>query len=318
MSPSTRSWQTVPYDLRAAKQIERRMIIDALQGFAIAGFDIRKYLYLGMGSIYFVDFILFHKWLGIDSMISAERDVEIVKRVDFNRPFRRVQVEPKPIGELIASLPPEAKVIVWFDYDDTLRAEHLRDLLRAGTYLSRESIILVTVEAGPPRDEQGNRVDDPRQWKEYFEREAGDYLGRSSRLADFAQSKLQSLNLAILVRAIKRGLSTRQDQFLPLFYFSYADGREMLTIGGMIGRRAERTRIARSSFLETPYARIRFRDGPFRITVPRVTRKERLHLDSAMPCADTWLPGEFELDSETVRTYRDVYRFLPAYAELLL
>jgi len=72
MSPSTRSWQTVPYDLRAAKQIERRMIIDALQQFATAGFDIRKYLYLGMGSIYFVDFILFHKWLGAMSVALLE------------------------------------------------------------------------------------------------------------------------------------------------------------------------------------------------------------------------------------------------------
>ena len=63
MIPSTRSYMKVRYDLRPAKQVERRMIIDALHKLARAGVDISRYQYTGMGSIHFVDFVLFHKML---------------------------------------------------------------------------------------------------------------------------------------------------------------------------------------------------------------------------------------------------------------
>jgi hypothetical protein len=37
-----------------------------------------------------------------------------------------------------------------------------------------------------------------------------------------------------------------------------------------------------------------------------------------MPCAAGWKPTDFELDDATIDAYREVYRFLPAFAELLL
>ncbi len=52
----SRSYLKVPYDLRMAKQIERRMIADLLIRLRGGGFDISNYQYTGMGSIYFVDF----------------------------------------------------------------------------------------------------------------------------------------------------------------------------------------------------------------------------------------------------------------------
>jgi putative O-methyltransferase len=318
MTTVTQSYLKVHYELRPAKQVERRMIVDGIQKLGLAGFNIDTYEYVGMGSIYFVDFILFHKWLGITTMVSAEHDLTIPKRVDFNKPFGQVRVALQPVGELLASLAPQSKNIVWLDYDDTIRASHLIDLIRAGTYLSPGSILLVTVDVDPPADPDGNKVDDPKVWREYFEQEAGAYLGKSAKVSDFAESKLRDLNALILLKAMRRGLNGRPLRFLPLFYFSYADGHEMLTLGGMVGGRTERTRITRSSLAKTVYARTNLRDGPFRITVPRVTRKERLHLDRAMPCEESWLPAEFELDAEAVRAYREVYRFLPAYAELLL
>jgi hypothetical protein len=36
-----------------------------------------------------------------------------------------------------------------------------------------------------------------------------------------------------------------------------------------------------------------------------------------MPCADDWTTDEFEVDPGSIRDYREVYRYLPAYAELL-
>ena len=33
---------------------------------------------------------------------------------------------------------------------------------------------------------------------------------------------------------------------------------------------------------------------------------------------DGWQPPDFDLDSEDIKKYREIYRFFPAYAELLL
>lgn len=92
----------------------------------------------------------------------------------------------------------------------------------------------------------------------------------------------------------------------------------MLTLGGMIAMDAEVRKVEGSTLREAAY----YRDGsfaePYSIRVPNLTRRERMYLDREMPCADTWSTDQFELDPESVRDYREVYRYLPAYAELLL
>ena len=92
----------------------------------------------------------------------------------------------------------------------------------------------------------------------------------------------------------------------------------MLTMGGMIAGRVERRLLRASDISETVYYRDDFGSSPFEIKIPRLTRKERIFLDREMPCPDGWVPGDFDLDPEEVRHYRDIYRFLPAFAEIAL
>ena len=73
----------VQYDLRPRKQIERRMMIHAFQRLSEARFTISSYRYAGFGAFFFVDFILFHRLLGIDDMVSIEHDDEHERRVQF-------------------------------------------------------------------------------------------------------------------------------------------------------------------------------------------------------------------------------------------
>ena len=75
MSPESKSALSVQFDLpRPAKQVERRMLVDAFQRLQQAGFSIRDYRYVGFGSIHFVDFLIFYKLLGISDMLSVEHD----------------------------------------------------------------------------------------------------------------------------------------------------------------------------------------------------------------------------------------------------
>src|SRR5262249_32632671 len=100
--------------------------------------------------------------------------------------------------------------------------------------------------------------------------------------------------------------------------FSYADGNKMLTIGGMIGTEAEKSRIDTCNFLNAIYLRRSFLKSEYTIPKFILTRKEKLYLDAAMPARKNWKPKYFELDKTRIKDYTNLYRFYPSYAELLL
>ena len=312
MSSPTRSYLKVAYDLRPAKQVERRMLMDAFQRLTHAGFKIADYQYTGFGSVYCVDVFLFPKLLGITKLLSVEHDTQIERRVRFNKPFKEIDVRIAPIGDVIPTLSPDLKHILWLDYDDLIQREHLDDILQAAINLSTGSILLVTVDVEPPAGE------DPAEWRRHYEAEAYDYLGGKARISEFAKSKLPGLNAHIISQVIKKGFTGRQAQFLPLFKFLYKDGHQMLTVGGMVTTNSEQRVIRASSLVDAPYYRPDLSKPEYEIIVPRLTRKERLYLDCAMPCGNKWHPKEFELSRNEVLAYREIYRFFPAYAELLL
>jgi hypothetical protein len=104
MSPRSSSSLRVPYDLRLAKQVERRMIVDVLQRLAVSGFPIRDYQYTGFGSIFYVDFVMFHKLLGISRLVSIEADISIERRARFNIPFACVHLVIGPAATVIPAL----------------------------------------------------------------------------------------------------------------------------------------------------------------------------------------------------------------------
>ena len=73
MTKSIPSFEKINYLLRPKKQIERKIIIEILQKIQKPlKIDISKYCYIGMGSIYYYDYILFHKFLGISNMVSID------------------------------------------------------------------------------------------------------------------------------------------------------------------------------------------------------------------------------------------------------
>lgn len=314
MSDPSKSYLKVNYEFRPAKQVERRMLIDALQMLGEGGFPIREYSYTGMGSVYFIDFILFHRLLGIDRMMSVEYDNSIEKRINFNRPFEFIDIQISPVGDVIPSLSSDQKHILWLDYDDIISRNQLQDIALASTYLTGGSIFLVTIDVEPP-----TKTDRPKDWKEYFLSEAGDYLDRKTPVAAFAKSELPKRNVELVNSALKAGLVGRSDvEFIPIFNFLYKDSHQMITVGGMFGGKTEKRKIRGSAIADAFYYRPSLRQEPCVIHVPLLTRKERQYLDGLMPYDDSFSPTDFEITSELLSAYREIYRFCPSYAELLL
>lgn len=326
MPELSESYLTVQYSMRPAKQVERRMLVDGLLLLAEAGFAIRDYQYTGMGSIHFVDFAMFHRFLGIRSMLSVEFSKDIRRRVRFNAPYKNaVAVKAgKAIGDVIPSLSKKRRHMLWLDYDTVLSDYMLRDLSYAASVLPAGSLLLVTVDTEPPglvgRSQKNTKYNhEPGVTRQHFESVARDYVFPNNGDEDFEYKKLPGMNIRAIRGAIEAGSCGRSDgQFQLLFNFLYADGHRMLTQGGMIASSPDINRIKSSRFAEAVYARFDCDEEPCRISVPCLTRKEQMYLDENMPIASGWSPKAFELSQQEVREYAKIYRFYPTYAELLM
>ena len=66
-----KSFTKIDYRLRPAKAVERRMMAEAFLRLRPFG-SVESYRYIGMGSVYFSDFLLFHGLCGFDPMSSLE------------------------------------------------------------------------------------------------------------------------------------------------------------------------------------------------------------------------------------------------------
>ena len=305
----------VPYEFRPAKQVERRMLLELFQRLMEAGFRISGYQYTGMGSFYFVDFIMFHRYLGIKKMVSVECVQAIEKRVRFNKPYGSIEIVMGDIADFIPSLSPDRKHILWLDFNFVVTKEAIDTIVLSAAQLSPGSILLVTLDAEPPGPPNWG----PKKWCQYFKNEAGDYLGNMTRNKHFARSNLVNVNASIIEKAIGLGLSGRDDvSFLPLVSFVYADGHRMLSVGGMIGTEEDRQNLRALDRVKMPFMRDSITASPYPIKVPLLTRKERLHLDAAMPCRKSWLPKEFEMKPDDLNIYREIYPYFPVYTEGLL
>jgi len=314
---SGKSYQKVHYELRPAKQVERRMLLHAFHALRGVGYPISTYEYTGLGSIYFIDFVLFHRYLGITRLTSVEGDQDVKRRVCFNRPYKQIKIVHDDIAAQVARLSSGRRHILWLDFDSIVTGDLLNTVQLASTQLSVGSLLIVTVDVEPPGKPEGKNYN-PTAWKRHYEFEAGDLLWSGVRCGDFARDALPATNARILKAAIDKGLETRDANLIDLFSFLYADGHRMLSLGGMIGVDEDRKRLESLDRKDLVFLTDDIVARQFEIRVPLVTRKERHYLDQCMPCSKDWSPRSFEMKPEDVSDYKKIYRYYPSYTEMLL
>ena len=314
----------VPYDLRPRKQVERRMMAHVFQLLSEVGFLVSTYRYTGFGAFFFVDFILFRQLIGINDMVSIENDIRYKKRVLFNRPFKDIDVRFQSASDYLSEMSRDRRHILWLDYDGPIDREYLADLETAASILTSGSILITTLDVDFDKANDINiRESVPsiraKAWFNRFREESGDLFNPSWKISNFTATEMPKIAVQILQSAILSGINMRDDiSFEPLFNFIYADGHEMLTIGGIICSKQDNIKIKQIEWEALSFVRRNLSLPPYRIDVPVLTRRERLYMDSHMPCADEWEPKKFEIESKSIKDYREVYRYCPLYAEFFL
>lgn len=321
MPGRNRSFEKFNYLLRPSKQVERKLFIETLLHLAVAGYDVSDYTYLGFGSVYYVDFVLFHKYLYIDRMICVEH-APIPQRMKFNKPYEFIKLVMKPVAEVIPTLQKKRPYLVWLDYDLSLTPDVLSDIDGFIQRLPAKSLFVVTVDARPRLpDEEVNPLWSPTEQDahrlEYYQRNFGRYVEGKIRLEQIGDRHCPNLIARIIREKISEALLGRPDlEFIQMFNFLYADDAPMLSIGGLIEKRGEATQIWTKCLQNLTY--LTGDEQPVEISVPPLTPRERQWMDSHLPQAQGAGGIPFELEAELIEHYEEYARYYPTYHEAVV
>jgi hypothetical protein len=279
------------------------MIIDACRRLRAFG-PLSRYEYVGFGGFEFVDFDLVRRALGVERMVSYEKDSSALERYEFNRPFGEIQLKFGAASTYLPFLDRVTMRIVWLDYLQSLDNEVLQDLETSAELLAPGSLLICTVNATPakPADERRNSL---------ASLVGEDRIPLGVTDDSLGQWGLAAVQRRIVVTAVNEALARRGDGsfFEQLFFFNYADGAQMLTWGGMILLPALSETFETARFDELD--QVRRGTEACQVLVPALTVKEALHLNAQLPAGDgVALDAPGLLDQEKL-AYAKAYRWYP-------
>lgn len=318
------SFRKINYSLRPAKAVERKMISFALK--KLNRFEnLSNYQYIGFGATTFHDFVLFHKDLGINKMISIEVSRN-KQRFDFNKPFHCIEMKYGDSQSILPSTDWRQKTILWLDYDKLINSSHLDDVITFFSSANSGSAFLLTLNCD--YELYGKENEDRRQ--KITDEIGTENLHFGNKLIDFSPNNIPNTLYKIINNKINSTLINRngplkaEDKlcYEQLFHFHYADGVKMLTIGGMLLNVTDKELFDSVQFDE--YSFIKRNEEFFNIEVPVLTTKEIRFLNSQLPNGITD-DGDFVIPIHTsvnpnlpisdIQKFSKIYSFFPLYTE---
>lgn len=348
--PKEPSYTKVNYLLRLRKQIERKIIIATIRKIgATLKLKIDKYTYLGLGSIFFADFILFHKYLDINDMVSLELPPEEVEgqpsrdRFYFNKPYRFIKLEFTLSTEFLKkelyenNFSWERPLIIWLDYDDKLTIDTAKkymidDLKLIGQKAKVGDIFITTIECWRDFDTAQSTIE-----KEEIRRYLNNYreINKLEEEIEKTDEKKWSPKISAKILnefvwgCIRSGMPNRTEvnlDFIQIFYFCYEDTTPMYTFGCLFVDKKKKTEIENDLKKEGIYF-YKIDDEPLSINCPILTPKEKYYLDSCIMYQQDYNQSSVLIDEnllykagiglpdQYIESYKRFYRYYPQFFE---
>lgn len=303
----------IDYRIRPAKHVERRMLAELLRCLNPFG-RLESYRYIGFGAIYFSDFILFHRALGITNMLSMERDAAQEARFLFNVPYSCIELDFRDSNAVLPSIQDwEVRTIAWLDYTDKINGSILADITCFLSHACPGSVLLVSVNCKADQLEEG-------PLERLLERVGKDRVPKDLTDAQVVGQNLRLVSKRLIDNAIRDALETRNGmrkqgtrlQYRQLVNFHYADGVRMLTVGGILVDEGQpdiyqACGFGRLDFLKTG-------DEAYEIEVPLLTVKEKKHLDGLLPSRGQTLAFP-QIPKDEITRYEKIYRYFPSFVD---
>lgn len=317
MSPHIPSYEKIDYNLRPAKNVERKMIVESVRRLDRA-LGIRSYTYVGLGSPYYSDFTLLHRRLHIGDMVCLEREEDDEERMKFNKPFNCIELKMVPAAAYLPVHEWSTKpTMAWLDHDSLLDTEILSELRTVSKCCKRRTILVVTVNADPRAlGHVGQRLS-------ALER----LLGRAGVPADVTdgrvsgENNLAALFYDLITQEIRDAVSSKVLEpgekglhFEQFLHFRYRDSSLMLTVGGIFLDEDDRDLLENCGISQRDLDYFRPSKEWFEIPVPKLTFRELRHLDSILP-RGTMAGALRGIPEDQADAYRLVYRYFPGFVD---
>jgi hypothetical protein len=312
------SSNSVNFSLRQNKSIERSIVFDGLRSL-IGNLEGSKYIYVGLGSVWFSDFQRAHRDLGFDRLISIESNEIVFRRAQFNKPFRSVEVLQGLSRTVVPTLLERDDLcscpwVVWLDYDQAIDAEKVQELSELVRDLPVGSILLTTFSATP--GQYGKPKDRPSYLRGLF----GDVVPDALTVDDCRDENL----MTVLARLTSDYLAScavrfgRPGSYHPAFRLAYRDGAPMVTVGGVLPRPVHVAMVESAlacaswkGFVDTP------------ISTPPLTLREVTALNAMLP-TDTPITraqiqkSGMDLEEAQLSSFVDHYLRYPSFLQVSL
>lgn len=337
------SFERFNYMLRTNKHIERKLVFDLLAA-AAQKLSFSHHWYLGFGSMWFGDFRLADRLLGIEKMISIER-ADYAERANFNRPLAGVVVSPGESNAVLGNMSvPEWKdpVVAWLDYDGKLNEDVVKDIAIILQNAAINSVLVVTVNAcfGSYRAKtEGAKRARSQTAIGLVESYLGSaaiaskYEPTEKSLGAFADSVKEADFPAFLSEAIltymehnavnlAREHDGRRVKFVPLYRLHHKDGVDMITVGGVVTAGTDSAVWGKCLNENTILSEASDKPVYRRLDLIPVTIKEKIALDTCLPepsgdavyIANAKAAG-IKLSDDEMSKYRKFYRHFPVFVE---
>lgn len=304
MTSEFNSYEKVNYLLRLKKQIERKIIIETLLSLG-AYVDIEKYHYVGFGSIYFADFIMFHKYLNIKNMTSVENKKEDKTRFQFNKPFDFIKLKICDSRDFLnIHAPWKDKLFIWLDYDSEIDTSMVADVEIVASRAKSGDILLVTIEG----ESIGvNAIGD-------FKQKFSQYI--DSRLTFKEIKDFPKVLHSIMKAAVQNGVRSQTNiDYIQFFNITYKDTKKMYTFG-VIFWEEEKTKEMRRILSKLDF--VRTGSEILDIDCPIISLKEKMHIDSLIQKNKKLKSNpkkDVGLRMEIIKKYCKYYKYYPQFFE---
>ena len=311
------SFDSINYSLRPSKCIQRHIVFEGARRLQ-ANLDWENIVYIGLGSIWFTDFTMAHKVLGIDSMVSIEANDIGFHRAVFNAPYATVKVKQGYTSEILPELYVDPEVsarpwLVWLDYDGAFEETCAGDIRSVIENAPANTALLVTVNAHEMS--YGRVPERVERLRDIFGAIVPDEMPKRACRDGRMQETLADLVLDFM-QSIASDIA-RPGGFIPAFRVIYQDSAPMVTVGGLLPSKGS-ARIVRD--IVTGGDWIGKPSKP--IVAPNLTLKEAATLQAKLPRPDKLSRAlirelGFDLEEEQIEAFQMYYRQYPAFAQIL-
>ena len=275
------------------------------------------------------DFKYLHSTLRIKDMISLEGDSNVAKRQLFNQPLSCIEIRTQRSSDFLINHSFDRPSIVWFDYATPGDlAEQLGEVRQLVAMLTAGDVFKITLNANP--ESLGRpREGDLRAFRAERAQERLNEYAPAVIDPDMVTAKnYPALLLHAIHSAAKKGVEGDRRLFVqPLSSFAYRDGQQMVTATGILLNHADKDPFLQSTRLEHWAYKNFTWERATPISVPDLSAKERMHIESLLPDVDPsniadqmgYYVGQDAEEAEALmRNFVTYYRLSPWFSRVLV